>query len=1232
MSASRLTQSKSKSPSEVRLVEVLDAYMAAAQEGRAPARDELLAEHPELAEDLEACLASLEFIRQASLTATPLLADPKAAEISEGETGIGDLGDFRLIAEVGRGGMGVVYEAVQRSLNRRVALKVLPFAAAMDPTQLRRFQTEALAAAQLHHTHIVPVYSVGCERGVHYYAMQFIEGQTLAQAIAERGRMEETSPPPARRGSLDRARGGPEGLLLESRLQAESGPAKAGTPTLPGRGSPARADAVPEGLLLESRLEAESGPAKAGTPTPPGRGSPGTPSDPTGAPAETASGARRGSPGTRSDPPGAPAETADRRSPIPDESPTPRRSSGSAPSSRSREFFRTAAALGIQAAEALDHAHKVGIVHRDIKPANLLLDVHGSLWVTDFGLARLQDEAGLTITGDLLGTLRYMSPEQALAQRGYLDHRTDIYSLGATLYELVTLRPAIDGQDRHEVLRKIAQDEPTPPRRLNPSIPRELETILLKAMNKEPESRYDTAQELADDLRRSLEDKPIKARRPSLVERTIKWSRRHKPLVGSAISVLILAMISLVITTAVVWRERDKTKSAYQAEAAQRKLLATNLDLALKVLDEIYLDVAEKHLPSKSQMAPEDQKLLRKALAFYELFAAQNDTNPGTQFAATSAHGRVGDILRTLGEHAKAKEEYDRAIAGLSRLTEESPRVPGNQFRLAEVYGGLSLLLRHTGHPREAMEALREELAILQKLVDRFPEEAGYRYRQALTNLDVSLLLADDGLLREAEEAERHAVGVLERLVKEHPQERKYEASLSHAYNLLGSRVWTAGRNREAADAYRKSLAILVRLVGDNPSNTKDPENLAALYHNLSVVLGPAEMAAKEDYSRRAIRLREQLATDLPNVPDHRNWLANHYDHLGSLLNQQGHRQQANQASLRALEIREDLVQRFPEVPDYQASLGMALHNRAIFLTEPGEFVEARRLFERAIVHQRAALKSNPANPVWRQRLRNHYHGLLFQVLKCLGAHREAARAADELTRVSPIQWRDKLLAAHILIGCVSAAESDTRLSFPERESDARSYTDRSDKLLDDATGLIRADIQALKALASDLADCTELRRFRNPTRAIGLATKAIELAADDAQSWIILGVAYYRAGDAKAAIEAIEQSMQLSAGGDASGWFFLAMACWRKGDKEKARSWYDKAVQWMEKKPSQDEVPGLFPARRVAMSTPVSPLTGSQDEELRRFRAEAAALLGVTDHPKSTGKKEENGKERSRP
>ena len=180
-------------------------------------------------------------------------------------------------------------------------------------------------------------------------------------------------------------------------------------------------------------------------------------------------------------------------------------------SNRGRAFFHTVARLGIQAAEALEHAHEQGVLHRDIKPSNLLLDGRGNLWITDFGLARLMGDAGLTMTGDLLGTLRYMSPEQALAKRVGIDHRTDIYSLGATLYELLTLEPVYAGRDRQEILRRIAFEEPRPPRRLDAAIPVDLETIVLKAMAKDPAGRYGAAQELADDLGRFVKHEPIRA-------------------------------------------------------------------------------------------------------------------------------------------------------------------------------------------------------------------------------------------------------------------------------------------------------------------------------------------------------------------------------------------------------------------------------------------------------------------------------------------------------------------------------------------------------------------------------------------------------------------------------------------------------------------------------------------------------------------------------------------------
>jgi serine/threonine protein kinase len=219
---------------------------------------------------------------------------------------------------------------------------------------------------------------------------------------------------------------------------------------------------------------------------------------------------------------------------------------------QSASYVRGVARLGIQAAEALEHAHQLGVVHRDIKPANLLLDGRQNLWITDFGLAQLRGDSRLTMSGDLLGTLRYMSPEQALARRVVVDHRTDVYSLGVTLYELLTLEPAFGGEDRQEILRRIAFEEPKPPRRWNKSIPPELETIVLKAMEKNPADRYATAQELAEDLERFLRDEPIKARRPNPVQRARKWARRHPSIMASALVALVLAVVALSVSNLLI--------------------------------------------------------------------------------------------------------------------------------------------------------------------------------------------------------------------------------------------------------------------------------------------------------------------------------------------------------------------------------------------------------------------------------------------------------------------------------------------------------------------------------------------------------------------------------------------------------------------------------------------------------------------------------------------------------
>ena len=425
-----------------RVLQAARDYLAELEAGRRPDRRVYEARHPDLAAAVAECLDGVELAHGMGALRGP----PAPAAVPHLP-----LGDFQIVRELGRGGMGVVYEATQLSLGRRVALKVLPFAAALDAKQLQRFRTESHAAAQLHHTNIVPVYAVGCERGTHYYAMQVIDGQPLDAYI---------------RG-----------------LGTDADPAA-------GDDSPTASTAAP------------------GTPT-------------------------------------RPATAAQRAA-----------------------AHRVAAGIACQVAQALDYAHEAGVVHRDIKPANLLLDARGTVWVTDFGLAQMTAEAGgVTRTGDVFGTLRYMSPEQAAGRRVEVDHRTDVYSLGATLYELLTRRPIFPAADRHALLNQILHDEPTPLRALDRHVPEELETIVLKATAKLPAERYATAGDLAADLRRYLDDRPILARRPTPVELARKWMRRHPSAVRAAVAVSVAGTLGFGLSTAVVVREQGRTEVAYkQAE------------------------------------------------------------------------------------------------------------------------------------------------------------------------------------------------------------------------------------------------------------------------------------------------------------------------------------------------------------------------------------------------------------------------------------------------------------------------------------------------------------------------------------------------------------------------------------------------------------------------------------------------------------------------------------------
>jgi hypothetical protein len=342
-----------------------------------------------------------------------------------------------------------------------------------------------------------------------------------------------------------------------------------------------------------------------------------------------------------------------------------------------------------QAAEGLDYAHGVGVIHRDVKPANLLVDGRGNVWVTDFGLAQFHADPGLTQSGDVLGTLRYMSPEQAGGQRVLIDHRTDVYSLGATLYELLTLRPIFDGADRQTLLRQILEDEPAPPRSVDRSVPPELETIVLKAVSKSPAERYATAREFADDLQRFLRDEPIRARRETAAQRARKWLRRHPSVPVTAAVLLGLLAVGSLVSAALVQR-------AYEGERRRNQQAEERFQLAQRAVDDM-IELAEQEMADNPLLGSLRIRMLESALAYYQELIEQRGEDPDAQARLAATGARVQKILDDLTVLQGAGDLFllnnDAVRQALGRSEDEKRRVEELRGRVdtnrKDLHGGI---------------------------------------------------------------------------------------------------------------------------------------------------------------------------------------------------------------------------------------------------------------------------------------------------------------------------------------------------------------------------------------------------------------------------------------------------------------------------------------------------------------------------------------------------------------
>jgi serine/threonine protein kinase len=741
------SSSSDRNPVEALAEEFLERF----RRGERPALSEYTGKFPELASqirDLFPALVMLEDVRPASrgeAEGGPAPAEGKRLE---------RLGDYRILREVGRGGMGIVYEAEQESLGRHVALKVLPAHTLLDPRQLQRFQREARAAARLHHTNIVPVFDVGESDGLHYYAMQLIHGQGLDQVLAELLRLHKHS------------------------VGAVSEPAE--NPKAPAHRDTDAASALAVAQALLTGVF--SMPGSAGQ-----------------------EGARPGAPAVSSSSVHLPGQKDSARL-----------------SSSGRAYWESVARIGIQVAEALAYAHALGTLHRDIKPSNLLLDTQGIVWVTDFGLAKGSDSENLTHTGDVVGTLRYMAPERF---QGKTDGRSDLYSLGLTLYELLTLRPAFDASERSKLLHQVLHEEPPRPRKLNPAVPRDLETIVVKAIARDPAHRYQGAAELAEDLRRFTEDQPIRARPVSEAEKMWRWCRRNPTLAGA------LALVVLTATAAFLWVNHEKDTARWLASENGR--LAGEESLARQQVQDA---------------------LAKKTEAFKARDAAARRAQAVNDYLIRDML-RSADPHRSQGQSLTVRQVLDRAAAGVAqRFAGEPDLEEAVREELASAY-------LNVGQPREALTQLNARVDLCRRLhgeTDPFTLVAraeritalGYCYEYAAVVKESAALLPE---LRQALGVEHKlTLRLLEEAARSHRALGQAAEARTLFEELVAVQQCVQGPEGEATLQAQAELANALLLLG------KSEEALRLCEEHLSLsrrAHGPEHMSTLMLRNQRALCL-----------------------------------------------------------------------------------------------------------------------------------------------------------------------------------------------------------------------------------------------------------------------------------------------------------------------------------------------------------------------------------------
>ena len=1005
-----------------------ESFVERYRRGERPSISEYARLYPELADRITRLFPTLVLMEELSPETDGIGIDDRSAQPPR------QLGDYEIGEEIGRGGMGVVYRARQISLNRDVALKVLARPLGIRSQALQRFRLEARAAGQLHHPNIVPVIEVGDEDGMHYYAMQLIQGHGLDLILDELRRQRVL--PTLAGHSTDSVMNSLQQTTSSRKLETFA------AAFLSGEFRPVQDAGTTVGAAPRTV------PTGVSTPIHPG-------------------------------------------------------------------YFRRVAEIGTQLADSLEFAHSAGILHRDVKPSNVLVDNSGNVWVTDFGLAKALEKAtdsaaDLTRTGDVIGTIQYMAPERF---RGWSDPRSDVYGLGMTLYEMLTFRPAFADHDRLKLMEQVRTRTPAAPRTLNPRIPRDLETIVLKSIEKDSSARYVSAAEMAADLRRYLEGRPILARCSSIRERAWQTCRRN-PLVSVLSGLLVGLIVVAWLGMLYLWRDAVASDAdAREHLAAERR----NLNLAVAAVEEFSTKVSSDPRLREHDLRPLRQNLLKTAAEFHETLAELREGSEQGRIDLARSYRGLARLTGEIESPERAIEYCRLAITEFDDVLLVTPVDRQIQFELAGTLADAALLLQKQGQSREAEPMLDRGIGILRFLASK--DNGGPETASELAALldQKALLLRTRKQYDEAGKITAESLASWDELRSRYPDDSALAMRAARAHYNAGDGHLARGLKwwREADSELETAWSILQPILKQPESSSVDPSFVLALMARRS---DPAKVSGRTDEARirnqEALRVGRELVLRNPSVLSLQHGLALSLHQMGNLESMSGNHEASCAAFLEASEIWERLVHLAPGNVLWEQWLAISLGHAAEIHVQQGDIATASTMIDRAVglleaIHERepgrrsteqelaSTLSDRARLLIGRKQfelaepdlaramtleetmMRENYRINHAWTLVHLGKHREAVAETRAAVAALSGHGRPQSFGSYTMTGAktfavaISQAQNDALLSPEERDAAAKDYTQAAVDLI----GQLR---ESDPDSVATLRDCEEFEPLRN--------------------------------------------------------------------------------------------------------------------------------------------------------